>query len=198
MIVCVVVFLKLDFHVLLISKRFNSDNFLHATYIETCKLEHVSCLVACYKLTPAATSRNSSRVPLVTCRRHQHVVTSVGWLLCGRMFASISYATKLSVPRKHSLQNADNRHKLGQLLNDCWLLLFFLQPSMLVLKQIMRRLSNFSTFLCDSRVNFLIRQITRFYVFSLFTLIDQQKCISLSNQMYQQESWVHFSVYYQH
>ena len=71
--VCVVVCLKVDLnHVLLISRTFNSDNFiacdphreryrLNQTF-DTCKRELVSGLAACYKLTTSATSRKSSRV----------------------------------------------------------------------------------------------------------------------------------------
>ena len=94
---------------------------------DTCKREHVSCLAACYKLTTPVTSRTNSRVPLITCRRHCNILTSVGRLLCGRMVASLWRATKLSVPRKRILQKADNCHKLGQLLISYCLLLSFLQ-----------------------------------------------------------------------
>ena len=38
---------------------------------DTCLREHGSFLGACYKLTTPATVRKSSRVPLVTCRRHR-------------------------------------------------------------------------------------------------------------------------------
>ena len=46
-------------------------------------------------------------------------------------------------------------------------------------------LVNFSTFLSDAHVNFLIRHKTRFYVFFL-SLTVQKRSISLSHQLNQQ------------
>ena len=45
-------------------------------------------------------------------------------------------------------------------------------------------LVNFSTFLSDAHVNFLIRQKTRFYIFFL-SLTVEKRSISLSNQLNQ-------------
>ena len=59
-------------------------------------------------------------------------------------------------------------------------------------------LVNFSTFLSDAHVNFLIRQKTRFYVFSLSLLLFKKRSISLSNQLNEHfpPSIVHFSRYF--
>ena len=58
-------------------------------------------------------------------------------------------------------------------------------------------LVNFSTFLSDAHVNFLIRQKPRFCVFFL-SLTVQKRSISLSNQLNQHfpPSRVHFSRYF--
>ena len=58
-------------------------------------------------------------------------------------------------------------------------------------------LVNFSTFLSDAHVNFLIRQKTRFYAF-FPSLTVQKRYISLSNQLnqYFPPSRVHFPRYF--
>ena len=97
----------------------------------TCKGEQVSCLAACYKPTTPATSRKSSRVPLVTYYRHCNILTSVGdyfadaWLQAYSVQQSCGFQAR--VPRKRILQKADNCHKLGQFLIYYCLLLSFLQ-----------------------------------------------------------------------
>ena len=56
-------------------------------------------------------------------------------------------------------------------------------------------LLNFSTFLSDAHVNFLIRQKTRFYVFFL-ALTVQKSSISNKLNQYFPHSRVHFSRYF--
>ena len=105
---------------------------------DTCKWEHVSCLAACYKLTTPATSRKEfagtvGNIPQALQLPSQRWMTTLRSLGC-----------KLIACNKNCRfqQNVYCKKPTIATSLDSWLFIiaFFNWPSMLFLKQIMRRL----------------------------------------------------------